>query len=33
MKSQTAYFHCGNQLRETLAAEIQEVLDAVAAVE
>jgi hypothetical protein len=33
VKAQTAYFHCGDQLRATLASEIGEVLSAVAAVQ
>jgi hypothetical protein len=33
VKAETAYFHCGDQLRATLANEIREVLSAVEAVQ
>lgn len=32
MKAEIAYFHCGNQLKNTLAAEISEVESVVASV-
>jgi hypothetical protein len=32
MKTETTYFHCGDQLKKTLAVEIEEVLSAVTAV-
>ena len=33
MQAEVAYFHCGDQLRATLANEIREVLSAIAAVQ
>ena len=32
MKADTAYFHCGDQLRKTLAVEIDEALSVIAAI-